>query len=53
MLFLITKTKKQPAIQDPNNPAGSASAAVTVMLLIIYLPIFIIISKLVLSLKAP
>ena len=53
MRFLIPKTKKQPPIQDPNDRTGSASAAVTVMLLIIYLPIFIIISKLVWSLKAP
>ena len=32
--FLFLKQKKHPPIQDPSDPAGSASAAVTVMLLI-------------------
>ena len=44
----LKQKKKQPPIQDTSDPAGSASAAVTAMLTIIYLPICIIISKLVL-----
>ena len=39
--FFIPKIKKQPAIQDPNDPQGPANAAAIVMLLIIYIFIFI------------
>ena len=51
--FFIPKIKKQPAIQDPNDPQGPASDAATGMLFIIYIFIFIIISKIVFSLSTP